>query len=181
LLKFLALILAFTTGLVVARVLPQSKVKIEPATDESLETEAVRQAAKNSWQESTPSADGSGLNSKDAAVSDTKLTIKEVRGITADKQKAETGEQVNFSARIKNIGSKKKHLTHLCFNHSGGVTFGCTNGPNGFNLDPGQEIDISNSMMFVTPGAYSVWLTWSQDKTNFLKPLDSSLAQVTIN
>lgn len=106
-----------------------------------------------------------------------KFTIVETQKITADKKNAETGETVTFSAKLKNQGTKKKFLSHICFNHSGGVTFGCLLGR---NFDPGEEIDISNTMMFITPNTYSVWITWSQDSTNFYRPINAGLATVYV-
>lgn len=107
----------------------------------------------------------------------TKLTIYESKKITADKTTAETGETVNYNVTLKNTGDKKKFLTHICFNHSGGITFGCLLN---MNLEPDKEFNINNSMMYKTPGGYSVWITWSQDGTNFYKPQGGGSARVTV-
>jgi len=105
-----------------------------------------------------------------------KFIIKEVSKITAGKTAAETGEEVYFSTAVKNVGSKKKFLTHICFQYNGG-NFGCILNT---NLDPGQEFAFGNSMTFTKPGNYSVWITWSQDGTNFYRPLSGSSAIVKI-
>ena len=52
-----------------------------------------------------------------------KLTIEESAKIYSDKTEVETGEEVQFWATLKNNNLKMKHLTHVCFNHSGGVNF----------------------------------------------------------
>jgi len=109
-----------------------------------------------------------------------KFTIKEIQPISADRHQAQTGQLINFQTRLKNIGPEKKHLTHVCFNHSGGVTFGCLNGPQGPNLSPGEELSIHNSMIFTQPGNYSVWLTWSQDGVNFYRALEAGRVEVRI-
>jgi len=109
-----------------------------------------------------------------------KFTIAEAGKITASKIRAQTGEIINFSITIKNQGDKGKYFSHLCFNHSGGVTFGCLNGPQGATLDPDKEFSLGGSTVFSKPGTYSVWLTWSQDSTNFYRPLNSSAVMVYI-
>jgi len=107
----------------------------------------------------------------------TKFTITEVKKISADRISAQTGETVNYNATLKNTGEKKKFLTHICFNHSGGITFGCLLNK---NLEPGEEFNINNSMMYKTPGTYSVFLTWSQDGVNFYRPQGGDSATVTV-
>ncbi len=107
----------------------------------------------------------------------TKLTIAEVKKISADRTSAQTGEVVNYNATLKNIGNKKKFLTHICFNHSGGVTFGCLLNK---NLEPNEEFNINNSMMYPKPGTYSAWITWSQDGVNFYRPQSGGSVTVTV-
>lgn len=106
-----------------------------------------------------------------------KFSIAETQKMSADRHEAETGETVNYTVTIKNTGTKKKFLTHICFNHSGGVTFGCALN---VNIEAGDQFNINNSMMYKTPGTYSVWLTWSQDGTNFYRPQNSGSAIVRI-
>lgn len=106
-----------------------------------------------------------------------KFTIVEAQKISADKTSVETGEDVQFWLTIKNKGTKVKTLTHLCFNHSGGTTFGCLLD---HTLASGQEFSLSASTRFYSPGTYSVWFTWSQDKTNFYKPVDGSSVQIMV-
>lgn len=106
-----------------------------------------------------------------------KFTIVESKRITADRITAETGETVNYNVTLKNTGEKKKFLTHICFNHSGGETFGCLLNK---NLYPGEEFNINNSMMYKTPGTYSVWVTWSQDGDNFYRPVGAGTAVVRV-
>lgn len=106
-----------------------------------------------------------------------KLTIMETQKISADRAMAETGETVNYTVTLKNTGNKKKFLTHICFNHSGGVTFGCLLN---MNLESYKEFNINNSMTYKTPGTYSTWVTWSQDGNNFYRPQSGGSAVVKI-
>ncbi len=106
-----------------------------------------------------------------------KYTIEEVGHITADKTSAETGETVNFTVTIKNTGHQKKFLTHVCFNYTGGSGFGCLLNK---NLEAGESFNLNNSMMFKNPGSYSVWITWSQDGTNFYRPINSTSVPINI-
>lgn len=134
--------------------------------------------SRSEWEEKEEDlVSGSGSFSAGSGTEENKFTILETKTMTSNVSQAQTGEEVEFSTAIKNNGSKKKHLTHICFNYSGGVTFGCLNKR---DLDPGEEIDISNTMMFTAPGTYYVWLTWSQDETNFYRPKDSSTVAVYI-
>lgn len=109
--------------------------------------------------------------------SSTKFTIVESKKISADKTTAETGETVSYNITLRNSGSKKKFLSHICFNHSGGVTFGCLLNK---NLEAGEEFNVNNYMRYTTAGTYSVWVTWSQDGTNFYRPQGAGTATVTI-
>jgi len=126
------------------------------------------------WEEITAAGPQSPATNNNSS---SKFTILESKKIYADKASLETGETVNFFATLKNIGTKKKFLTHACFNHSGGVTFGCQLN---INIGPGEEFPIHNSMIFTSPGNYSVWLTWSQDKTNFYRPSGAGSTSVQI-
>jgi len=105
-----------------------------------------------------------------------KFIIKEISKITPAKTAAETGEDIYFSTAIKNVGSKKKFLTHICFQYNGG-NFGCVLNK---NLFPEEEFAFGNSMTFTKPGNYSVWITFSQDGTNFYRPLSASAVTVNI-
>ncbi|MCJ7740602.1 hypothetical protein MUP32_04790 [Candidatus Microgenomates bacterium] len=107
-----------------------------------------------------------------------KYTIEEIGHITTDKTSAETGETVNFTVTIKNAGTRKKFLTHVCFNYTGGSGFGCLLNK---NLEAGESFNLNNSMMFGNPGSYSVWITWSQDGINFYRPNSSGTAAVSVN
>lgn len=126
----------------------------------------------SSWiaLESTPSA-GNISSTSD------KFTIYENQNITVDKNQVQTGEEVKFSTSLVNKGTTKKFFTHLCFNESNGVTFGCILG---VNLDPGESMPISASTIFTAPGTYAVWISWSQDKTNFYRPQNPTSVWVTV-
>lgn len=106
-----------------------------------------------------------------------KFTITESRAVTASQSHAEIGQQIDFSLALKNIGTAKKFLTHICMQESGGATFGCIMNK---NLYPGEEFGFSAGMTFPKPGTYSVWVTWSQDGTSFFRPLNAHSATVTI-
>lgn len=125
------------------------------------------------WQE----REGTLSSQNNQDLTDSKSTIYENKSITADKSNPQTGEEVKFSINLINKGKSKKFITHVCFNHSGGVTFGCVLG---VNLDPGQEFPISGSTKFTTSGTYSVWLTWSQDKTNFYRTGQASSVWIKV-
>jgi hypothetical protein len=107
----------------------------------------------------------------------TKFTLLEVGKISVDKNHAETGENVNYTVTIKNTGNKRKFLTHICFNHSGNVTFGCVRN---VNIEAGSEFNLNNTMQYTNSGNYSVWITWSQDHTNFYRPNNAGVATMTI-
>jgi len=113
----------------------------------------------------------------DYSQTSSKYSIEEVSRITADRTSAETGETVNFTVTIKNTGTKKKFLTHVCFNYTGGSGFGCLLNK---NLEAGESFNLNNSMMFKNPGSYSVWITWSQDGINFYRPKDAGQVNVYI-
>lgn len=138
-------------------------------TDSSVDSQWVEVSPTPSpitnWQETTPSKPSG------------KFIIQETQKITASQSKVETGEQVDFSVTLKNVGNKKKFLTHICFQYSGG-NFGCILNK---NLFPGEEFGFSNSMMFPNPGTYQVWIVWSQDKTNFYRPINGGSAPIIVN
>ena len=113
----------------------------------------------------------------DAKETQNKFTISESGKISTDKTAVQTGETVNFKVTLKNTDDKRKFLTHICFNHTGRVTFGCVRN---VNLEAGQESGFENSMMFSGPGTYSVWTTWSQDHVNFYRPLGAGTARVKV-
>jgi len=106
-----------------------------------------------------------------------KLTILESRKITANRTLLETGETVDFAVALKNIGTKAKSISHICFHHSGGVTFGCLRD---IYLPAGEEFPFNNTMIFTDPGTYSVWIDWSQDGVNFYRPINGGAATVTV-
>jgi hypothetical protein len=105
-----------------------------------------------------------------------KFTILETQKLSADRYTVQTGETVNFFTKLKNTGTSKKFLTHICFQYSGG-NFGCQLN---MNLDPQEEKAIHNSMVFPNPGTYSVWVIWSQDKANFYPPVSAGSVTVTV-
>lgn len=103
--------------------------------------------------------------------------IRETSHITASTARVETGEQVDFNVALTNVGDRKKFLTHICFHHSGGETFGCILNK---NLYPGETFAFGNSMIFRSPGTYRVWITWSQDGTTWIRPIDGGVATVVV-
>jgi len=128
----------------------------------------------SSWKESESTL-SAGINTSD--FTNDKFTIYENQNITANKTKVQTGEEVKFSVSLINKGTTKKFFTHICFNHSQGVTFGCVLG---VNLDPGEIWPITGNTIFTTPGTYAVWVSWSQDKTNFYRPQKPTTTWVTV-
>ncbi len=177
--KVLIVIGFFILGLALAYWSSQSKaVESETAVKETA-AETEDQDSFVAWKEEELESEANGLSVGGSGVS-TKFTIVESKPMTASRTYAQTGQEIIFSTAIKNEGPEMKNLTHLCFNHSGGVSFGCLNGPAAPTLDPGKEMGISNGMIFTHPGTYYVWLTWSQDKTNFYRPLRSTSVKVMI-
>lgn len=183
-LKLVVYILFFAFGIGLAFVVNRAK---QAKADEDKNSNKVVSEIKavdtsinrgSEWVETEAIAADNGNVGNEAILAGGKFSIIQTKAMVSSTTKAETGETVVFSTAIKNGGSKKKHLTHICFNHSGGATFGCINKR---DLDPGEEIEVQGPMMFTQPGNYSVWLTWSQDNTNFYKPNSASSAEVRIN
>lgn len=106
-----------------------------------------------------------------------KYIITATTPLVADRLTAETGEQVNFNLTLKNEGTKKKFLTHICFNHSGGETFGCLLNK---NLFPAESFNLNNGMIFTSPGRYTVSVALSQDGVNFFPPLNSNPVTIAV-
>ena len=106
-----------------------------------------------------------------------KYTIIAKTRLVADQPRVETGEQVNFNITLKNEGTKKKFLTHICFNHSGGETFGCLLNK---NLYPNESFNLNNGMIFTSPGRYTVSVSLSQDGVNFFPPVNSNTVSVFV-
>lgn len=137
-------------------------------------------------QSSFPAATGNSLPQPAAGTDPTTLQhtsttggrsdIEQVSAITSSQQQAYTGDDIAFSITIKNTASYKKFVRQLCWESSEG-NFGCSPG---FNLDPGQVFSISNSGRFQSSGTKSVWVTWTQDNTNFYTPVNSNAASVRI-
>ncbi len=176
--KVLFLVLFFFFGLGLSLASSQKKAQSQSEVeniDQQSQEEEIRWPVFTS-QEQEADASFAGVNHP----SSSKFTIVQTQIIISDKSQAQTGEPVRFTTKIKNQGTAIKHFTHLCFNHSGGVTFGCLSGPQGPNLDPEQELEISNTTVFTLPGTYYVWLTWSQDSTNFYQPQGSNSVKVVI-
>ena len=126
------------------------------------------------FNEITPTVKASDILTRPSG----KFTVVESAKISTDKSSVQTGQQVNFSVTLQNQSSEKKFLTHICFNHSKGVTFGCLRN---MNLEAGKEFNLNNSMIFTNPGSYSVWITWSQDHTNFYRPVNSGTVSVNVD
>lgn len=104
-------------------------------------------------------------------------TITETEPITADKNNAPIGETINFRALIKNQGTKNKSLAYVCLNRSGATAFNCVANR---NLSSDEDLVVSGSTMFVRPGDYSVWVTVSEDGTNFYRPLNAGTAFIKV-
>ena len=176
LIKAIILILFFSLGLLISFFYQAQKEKVEEVGKVEKAGEIERESKTEIWQEQELDFSNSSINQTPGS-SQAKFSITESKKISADKNKVQTGEDVLFWLTIKNEGTKVKTLTHLCFNHSGGVNFGCLLD---HTLAPGQEFSISNTTRFYSPGTYSVWFTWSQDKTNFYKAVNGSSVQVVV-
>lgn len=155
------------------------KTSLVSETQEESQTEEAEQTTTSApqWEEEELGFP-SGTSSLSSNAPYGKYTIVETQRITSDKTRLETGEDITFKLTIKNAGAKVKTLTHLCFQHSGGINFGCLLG---HTLAPGQEFPISASTRFYSPGVYSVWFIWSQDQTNFYKTVESSSVLITVD
>ena len=170
LIKAIILILFFCLGFLISFFYQKQKRKLEKVEKVEKESKIV------TWQEEELKFPDSSASQHSGSSRD-KFTIVESEKISADKTKVQTGEDVRFWLTIKNDGAKVKTLTHLCFNHSGGVNFGCLLD---HTLASGQEFSISNTTRFYSPGTYSVWFTWSQDKTNFYKAVNGGIVTVHV-
>jgi len=180
----LTALIFFSIGFISSLIYTQKSRYLTQAQDSGIVSEKVQQSPipteTPSWTPYPTVAAGevnSIVQNNSSITKSSKFTILEVQKITADKTSAQTGENVNFTVTIKNTGSTKKLLTHICFNHSGGVTFGCIRE---MNLEAGDKFNVNNTMQFTAPGTYSVWITWSQDHTNFYRPQNSGSAVVHV-
>jgi hypothetical protein len=178
LLKVFIPLVFFLIGLLLSFRLQAGKQEKQEESAEVIESEEQNQGTP--WLERELTEEKSAGEGQPLTQPSGKFIIVENQSMTSDKVRVETGENVVFSTTIKNEGTKTKHLTHLCFNHSGGVTFGCLNGPQGPTLDPGEEFPLGGATVFTQSGTYSVWLTWSQDETNFYRPLNGSAVKVVV-
>lgn len=102
--------------------------------------------------------------------------ILQVGQIQVSQSEAYTGDDITFTIIIQNQAPYKKFVRQLCFQSSEG-NFGCSPG---FNLDPGQVFSISNNGRFASSGTKSVWITWTQDSTNFYSPVNSHPVTIQI-
>lgn len=123
----------------------------------------------------------SDLNEKHASaipISSPNTNIIEIGQINSNKEYAEKDEEVNFTATIKNQGTKKKILPFICFNSSQNIMFNCVNGK---ILFPDEEVNINGSTTFKEKGEYSIWVTLSDDGTNFYRPLNTGTVRISVN
>lgn len=102
--------------------------------------------------------------------------IAQVGDIIASQPEAYTGDDITFTVTIQNQATYKKFVRQLCFQSSEG-NFGCSPG---FNLDPGQVFSMSNNGRFTSSGTKSVWVTWTQDNTNFYSPINNRSTTIQI-
>ena len=96
--------------------------------------------------------------------------------ISSDMPCAQVGQDLNFTVTIQNNSPYKKFVSAICFQSSDG-NFGCSPG---VNLSVGQVYTISNSGRFTSGGAKSIWITWTQDNTNYYSPLNSHSTNVFV-
>jgi hypothetical protein len=183
--KIIILFVFFSFGFLIAHLSSQpsqgeEKLESSPTDEEASLEEQEEKTSHQTWVELDSNKEAKFATNQSTSSSSSKFTIFESKKITADKTRAQTGETINFSVTIKNQGTKGKYFSHLCFNHSGGVTFGCLNGPQGATLEPDKEFPLGGATVFNKPGTYSVWLTWSQDGTNFYRPINAGTAMVYI-
>jgi hypothetical protein len=129
------------------------------------------------WIQQDETGINNSLKSPIADIQNSKFTITEIEHITADKYSAETGDTVNLKAAIKNTGTKKKFLTHICINDDQGNNYGCILNK---NLESGETFSFNSSVQLKNPGNYWIHLTWSQDKTNFYQPNNTSSVHIEI-
>ncbi len=178
---YLIAILFFSAGVAAANLLDSPKNNQTLADSSfSLKSE-ISPSPTLQWLEVSPSPATQvwreiPISNKNPNYNSSKYIIKQTQKITASRSSAETGEEVYFSTSLKNIGDKKKFLTHICFQYNGG-NFGCILNT---NLDPDQEFSFGSNMIFNNPGTYNVWITLSQDHTNFFQPLNGSMTTINI-
>ena len=111
-----------------------------------------------------------------ANASSPRSDIIEIQKITASTQAAQVGEDISFIVTIQNKAPYKKHIMSICFNSSDG-NFGCQNGK---NLGPHEKFNINNSGRFTSGGTKKIFITWTQDKVNYYRPLNAGTASVFI-
>ncbi len=176
--NLLKALLFFTGGVAFTLTLQSFKLKTQASFNSSGKEEKTTTefSSPKPIFTSSPSPSSLGETKKAPSKPKGKYTIVETEQIRADRTQAETGEEINFYATLENQGTKKKFLTHICFNYNDG-NFGCILNK---NLFPGEKFSFHNGMIFPRPGAYSVWITWSQDSTNFYYPINGGKAKVEI-
>lgn len=102
--------------------------------------------------------------------------LVQVGQIIVSQPQVYTGDDINFTVTLENVAPYKKFVRQVCFNSNDG-NFGCTPG---FNLNPGQVFQLSNSGRFTSSGVKSIGVTWTQDGTNFYSPVNASSAIITV-
>ena len=96
--------------------------------------------------------------------------------ITESQTSTQVGQDVTFTVTLTNNAPYYKFISAICFESTDG-NFGCSSG---MNLSVGQSFTISNSGRWTSGGAKNIWVTWSQDDTNYYRPLNSKPLQVLI-
>jgi hypothetical protein len=96
--------------------------------------------------------------------------------ISSNMSSAQVGQDVNFTVTIQNNSRYKKFVSAICFQSNEG-NFGCSQG---VNLSVGQIYNINNSGRFTSGGTKNIWITWTQDDTNYYLPLNSKSANIFI-
>lgn len=117
------------------------------------------------------------LNAQDYyGVHSPRYDIAETQHIVATKPAVQVGEDVFFTATIKNVSSNPKHLTQLGY-ESSYANIGLIND---IDLGPGQSFSFGGMGVWHEGGPENVWVTWSQDRVNFYRPLNSKTVQVYV-
>jgi len=104
-----------------------------------------------------------------------RLDISQI-DISSNMPCAQVGQDLNFTVIIKNESPLPKFISSICFQSTDG-NFGCSPG---VNLSVGQIYSINNSGRFTSGGTKNIWITWTQDDTNYYLPLNSKSANVFI-
>ncbi len=102
--------------------------------------------------------------------------ISESSPLTVNRSTIQVDDWATFSVTVKNVATYNKMIQALCFESTAG-NFGCDWG---INLAPGQTYTANNVGSWNTTGIENIWVTWTQDGTNWYQPLGANKVSVNV-